>query len=80
MVRANCVLPRKGVRGNDPDPFAEPTDDELLSNWELEFLASMELWSGEPTEAQQAKLDEIEEALAIRRRHWRDGWFPRYVR
>jgi hypothetical protein len=63
-----------------PDVFHEPTDDELLTPWERAFLASMDAWEGEPTDAQQAKLDEIEEALPIRRELWREGKWPRFVR
>lgn len=63
-----------------PDPFDEPDEDELLTDWERDLLASMDAWEGEPIDAQQAKLDEIEEALPIRRQLWRERKWPRFVR
>ena len=59
--------------------FDEP-DDELLTDWERSFRASIDAWEGELAPRQQEKLDEIEQPLEIRRRNWRDGLFPRYVR
>ena len=29
------------------DLFDEPTDDELLTPWERDFMASIELWDGD---------------------------------
>jgi hypothetical protein len=54
--------------------------DELLTDWERGFSASIDAWEGKLTSRQQAKLDEIEESLELRRRHSRDGRFPRFVR
>jgi hypothetical protein len=52
----------------------EPGDDDLLTPWEREFMASIGAWEGELTDAQQSKLDEIEQLLEERREQWRQGW------
>jgi hypothetical protein len=60
--------------------LGEPTDDELLSDWERRFQASLDTWEGELTSRQQAKLDETEESLKRRREMCRQGLCPRYIR
>ena len=63
-----------------PDPFDEPDDDELLTDWEINFLASIGAQDFDLTERQEAKFAEIEEALQIRRELWREDKWPRFVR
>jgi hypothetical protein len=64
----------------DIDHLGEPTDDELLSDWERRFVASIDAWDGELTHRQQEKLDEIEGDLERRRELCRQGLLPRYIR
>jgi hypothetical protein len=40
-----------------------------LTDWERNFLASIDAREGELTPGQQARLDEIEESLELRRRN-----------
>ena len=51
--------------------------DELLTDWERSFLASIDAWEGELT---SRKLEEIEADLERRRELWRQGTLPRHVR
>jgi hypothetical protein len=60
--------------------LGEPDDDELLTDWERNFLASLDLWEGELTWRQQEKRDEIEASLELRRELFRQGLWPRSVR
>jgi hypothetical protein len=48
-------------------PDDEPSDDELLTSWERNFLVSIALWEGDLTPAQEDKLAEIEQLLVERR-------------
>jgi hypothetical protein len=57
MIAAGMVWP----------PDDEPSDDALLTEWERDFLASLDAWEGALTPAQQDKLDEIEQLLGERR-------------
>ena len=57
----------------------EPTDDELLSDWERRFLASL-AERCELTPRQQAKLDEIESNLERRRELCRQNLWPTCIR
>jgi hypothetical protein len=73
-------LDRQVLDFNDYDRIIEPdepTDDELLTEWEQGFLASIDVWEGELTPRQQEKLDEIEMALEERREAWRQARFNR---
>jgi hypothetical protein len=63
-----------------PDVDHGEPDDGPLSDWERNFLASIDARERELTPGQQEKRDEIEESLELRRRNWRDGLFPRHVR
>ena len=55
-----------------PQDFVpEPADDELVTAWERDFLASIEAQDFDLTDAQQAKLDEINELIEKRREAWR---------
>ena len=56
-----------------PDPFAEPDDDELLTDWEISFLESIGAQDFDLTERQEAKLAEIEGLIEARRAAWRAG-------
>ena len=51
----------------------EPDDDDLLTPWERDFLASVEAQDYDLTDRQQDKLNEIEQALEERRAMWRAG-------
>ena len=63
-------MTREGAVGPPDD---EPSDDALLTEWERDFLASLDAWEGALTPAQQDKLDEIERLLGERREAWRRG-------
>lgn len=56
---------------------AEPSDDAMLTEWDRDFLASLDGWQGTLTPAQQDKLDGIEQLLGERREAWQRGWGPR---
>jgi len=61
-----------------PQDFApEPTDDELLTDWERRFLASIACQEFDLTAAQQAKRDEIHDLIEQRREAWRRSPPPR---
>jgi hypothetical protein len=60
--------------------LGKPDDEELLSDWERNFLASIDAWEGELTTRQQAKLEEIEASLERRREMCRQGMWPRHIR
>jgi hypothetical protein len=57
-----------------------PDDDELLSDWERNFLVSLDTSEGELTPRQQEKFDEIQEPLERRREMCRQGLWPRHIR
>ena len=48
----------------------EPTDDELLTDWERDFLASIASQDFDLTAAQEAKRDEIYALIEERREAW----------
>jgi hypothetical protein len=81
LLHGSFNRPPKSIRRPPPPnvDLGEP-DEELLTDWERNFLASIDAREGELTPGQQARLDEIEESLELRRRNWRDGLFPRHVR
>jgi hypothetical protein len=54
-----------------------PPDDEPLTEWERDFLASLDAWEAAPTPAQQDKLDEIEQLLGERSEARQRGWRSR---
>jgi hypothetical protein len=57
----------------DPDDI---TQDDVLTDWEKDFLASIECWEGELTCPQQEKLDEIESEIPMRLELARQGRWP----
>jgi hypothetical protein len=57
----------------DPDDI---TEDDVLTDWEREFLTAIEEWEGELTERPQAKLDEIEADIPVRLELARQGLWP----
>jgi hypothetical protein len=54
----------------------EPNDDELLTDWERDFLASIESQGYPLTSAQEDKLAEIEQLVEERREAWSRGSRP----
>jgi hypothetical protein len=56
-----------------PDHDSEPSDDDLLTDWEVDFLASIGAQDYPLTPAQEDKLAEIEALLEERREAWRLG-------
>jgi hypothetical protein len=67
-------MTREGAVGPPDD---EPAEDVLLTEWERDFLASLDTWEGALTPAQQDKLDEIEQLLGERREARQRGRMPR---
>ena len=68
------------LRGDERWLGDEPDDDELLTDWEIDFLASIECQDFDLTERQEAKRDEIYAEIETRRALWREGRYPRHVR
>ena len=60
----------------DYDFDAPITEDDVLTDWEIDFLASVGSQDYEPTAAQQDKLDEIESAIPMRMELARQGRWP----
>jgi hypothetical protein len=63
--------------GRTPDDFDEITEDDVLTEWEREFLASV---GAQDYECQQGKLAEIESAIPLRLELARLGCWPVYRR
>jgi hypothetical protein len=57
----------------DPDDI---TEDDVLTDWEKDFLASVGSQDHEPTERQQDKWDEIEAEIPMRMAMARQGRWP----
>jgi hypothetical protein len=68
------------LQGNEDWLYEEPDEDELLTDWERDFLTSIELQDYDLTARQEEKRDEIYVELEIRRELWREGRYPRRVR
>jgi hypothetical protein len=56
--------------------MSAPDDDDLLTDWERGFLASVGSQDYPLTPAQEDKLAEIEALIDERREKWRQGWRP----
>jgi hypothetical protein len=59
--------------------FVDPediTEDDVLTDWEKDFLASVGCWDGDLTDRQQEKLDEIEAEIPMRLELVRQGRRP----
>ena len=69
----NSITEREDTAPDDPDQDREPDDDELLTDWEREFLADIESQDYDLTERQEDKLAEIEGLLEERREAWRSS-------
>jgi hypothetical protein len=63
-----------------PDFFDEIDEDDVLTDWECDFLASVGGQDYPLTDAQQDKLDEIEAAIPERLELARQGRWPVYRR
>jgi hypothetical protein len=70
----------KGHPGKTPDVFDEIEEDDVLTAWEHDFLAEVGAQDYPLTDAQEAKLAEIEAAIPERMELARQGRWPVYRR
>jgi hypothetical protein len=75
IVRAIQAKPPQVVWTSEHEDEPED-DDDFLTDWELDFRASVECQDFDLTPRQQEVLGEIEQRIEDRRRLWRAGHRP----